>query len=597
MKLPFGQVGNVIGLLEPREKRRLALVGVGAIFMGIINVIGVGSIMPFIAVASNPDKIHKNLYFSWAYDFFRCTTDTQFLVLLGVGVLAFLILTNVTNAFLQYIKVRFTSMRRHSLSMRLFKAYLGQRYDFFLNRNSFDFVKNINGEISQMITGTLMQFVEVVTYSIQVFLLIVFLFVVDPRSTLAIAIVIGLVYSFIYQVVRKAIKGLGNERFDLTQGVSRVVSEAFWGIKEVKITGTESVFLGEYAPPSKKMAKNASTSELIGDIPKYALEAVAFSTIMIFVLFTIVREGSFANAATTVTLFAYAAYRLIPAVQSLFKSITKLKYSAPTAERMLKEFALSANAEPLPKKPPSRMPFYRSLELRGIGFTYPTVSHALFEGINLEIKANQLVGFAGKTGSGKTTLVDIILGLLLPQEGQMLADGVPIDQRCLRSWQANLGYVPQNIYLSNDSIAANIAFGVPRGEIDLEAVKKASNMAQIHDFVATELEEGYATLIGERGIRLSGGQRQRIGIARALYRNPSVLIMDEATSALDNLTEQAVMEAMDRLMGKKTIILIAHRLSTLRHCDRIFLLEKGKIVDTGNYRELEARNEHYFKPS
>lgn len=587
-------VGHVVALLSPRERRRLSLVIVGAIFMGIMNVIGVGSIMPFIAVASKPETIRTNPYLFWAYTFFGFTSDVDFLVFLGIAVLVFLVLSNVSQAFLQYVKMRFTSMRRHTLSMRLLKSYLGQGYAFFLNRNSYEFVKNINGEIGQMISGTLMQFVEMITQVIQVGFLTAFLFFVDPMSTLAIVIVVCLVYGLIYRGVRKSIKRLGGERFDLTEEISRVASEAFWGIKEVKITGTEAVFVQEYAPPSKKLAKNSSTSELVGDIPKYALEAVAFSTILVFVLITIIKEGNFSNAATTVTLFAYAGYRLIPSVQALFKSLTRLKYGGPTAERVIAEFDQTAGAEPLPATAPARMPFSERIELRNITFAYPNVAKPLFENLSIEIRANSLVGFAGKTGSGKTTIVDILLGLLRAQSGGILVDGVAVGDAELRSWQANLGYVPQNIYLSNDSIASNIAFGVPREKIEMEAVERAADMAQIHDFVRTELEERYSTKIGERGIRLSGGQRQRIGIARALYRNPSVLILDEATSALDNQTERAVMESIDFLMGKKTIVLIAHRLTTLRNCEEIFLMEHGQIIDQGRYEELEAKHQQYF---
>jgi ATP-binding cassette, subfamily B, bacterial PglK len=595
MKLPLGHVGKIIGLLDRKQRLRLLLLGMGAILVAAINVVGVSSIMPFMAVASEPKTIHTNLYLSWTYNSLGFRSDSNFLILLGVAVLMFLVLSNVTQAYFQYFKTRFTSMSRHMLSLRLMKTYLGQDYAFFLNRNSYEFIKNIIIEVNQLINGTLMQFVDLASQLIQVLLLTAFLFVVNPASTLVIAIVVGSFYGSIFYGARKTIRRLGRERFDLTQEIARIVSEAFWGIKEVKITGVESVFAQEYSPPSKKLAKNASTSELIGDIPKFALEAIAFATIMVFVLITIVREGSFTNAVATVTLFAYAGYRLIPAVQSLFRAFTWLKYSAPTADRMMKEFVLSASAEALPTKTPERLPFERLFELRSIRFTYPNVDRPLINRLSLEIQANSLVGFAGKTGSGKTTLVDIILGLLKPESGAIVVDGRIVEPEAVRAWQANLGYVPQNIYLSDDTVSANIAFGVARDKIDQEAVERAAQMAQIHDFIADELKQGYSTPIGERGVRLSGGQRQRIGIARALYRNPSMLIMDEATSSLDNQTERAVMEAIDRLMGTKTIILIAHRLSTLRNCDTIFLIERGEIVDQGSYAELEERNRTYFR--
>lgn len=593
MKLPFTHIGRVIALLEPKERSKLGLVALGAIFMALIEVVGIGSIMPFMAVAAKPEIIHTNAILTYVYSFFGFRTDTGFLIFLGISVLGFLIVTNLSQAFMYYIKMKFTSMRRHTLSYKLLAGYLAQPYLFFLNRNSFEFVKNVNGEINQMITGTLMQFVDFISRCIQVLVLTAFLFIMNPVSTLGITGLIASIYGSIYFFVRKFITRLGVERFELTRELARTVSQAFWGIKEVKITGTESVFIDEYQRPSKKLAQNASTSELIGDIPKFALETAAFSSIMLFVLITILRSGTFAEVAGTVTLYAYAGYRMIPAIQGLFKALTKLKYGVPTAERMIMEFSIVSGAEPVSRKNASRLPFTASLELRNISFTYPNIDKPVIERLSLSIGAKTLVGFAGKTGSGKTTLVDIILGLLAHQDGEMIVDGVPLTPANLRSWQANLGYVPQNIYLSNDSIAANIAFGVPKAMVGKEAVERAARMAQIHDFIASELKEGYDTKIGERGIRLSGGQRQRLGIARALYRNPSVLVMDEATSALDHHTEQAVMESIDALHGSRTIILIAHRLTTLIKCDMIYLLERGKIVDTGTYQELAERNQYF----
>lgn len=587
IKRSFGHIGKVISLLDSGEKKRLGMVALGMIFMALIEVVGVGSIMPFMAVAAKPEVIHTNQYLRSVYEFFNFKSDKTFLIALGIAMLTFLLTTNVSHAVVQYIKVRFTSMRRHTLSLRLLKSYLGQQYPFFLNRNSYDFIKNINTEITHMISGTLMQFLEFMSRLIQIVLLSVFLFIVNPLSTLGITAAILVLYGGIYAFVRKTLKNLGSERFDLNTERSKIVSEAFWAIKEVKILGIEPNFISEYSPPSKRLARNESLNEIIGDVPKFALETVAFSAIIFFVLYTIISSGGFADAAAAVSLYAYAGYRLMPAVQNMFKALTKLRYGASTADRLYEEFISTANGiSNLKAIAMERIAFKESVTLENISFTYPGIARPVIENLSLAIPANSLVGFAGKTGSGKTTLVDILLGLLRPQTGTIRIDGTIIDEESIRSWQTNLGYVPQNIYLSNDSVAANIAFGIPKKEVDIEAVEYAARMAQIHDFVTSELKDGYWTEIGERGIRLSGGQRQRIGIARALYRNPPVLIMDEATSALDHHTEEAVMDAIDALSGQKTILLIAHRVSTLRKCDIIYQMEKGKIVAKGKYEEL-----------
>lgn len=589
----FKHIRLVVNLLEPRERRKLYLVGIGAVFMAFIEVLGVGSIMPFMAVASKPEVIHTNEYLSRVYQLLGFTSERSFLIFLGIGLLAFLILTNGSHAFMHYAKTRFTSMRRHSLGMKLIRRYLGQPYDYFLSRNSFDFVKNLNSEIQNLITGTLMQMVEVIHRSIQVLLLTTFLFVVDPSSTIVVIGAVGVLYGLVFSFLRRLITRIGKERFEQAAATSRVVSEAFWGIKEVKLAGIEQAFADQYAKPSKRLALNLSKSELVGDLPKFALETAAFSSIIIIVLTMIASDGGFADAAATVSLFAYAGYRLIPAIQALFKAFTKLRYSAPTAERISKEFIETANARPLIRRSPARMPVEHGISVVDLSFRYPGSDRDVLSGINLQIPANALVGLAGRTGSGKTTLVDIILGLLEPTAGALLIDDTRLTKDNLPAWQANLGYVPQNIHLSNRSIAENIAFGVLKDSIDMSAVEQAARLAQIHDFIVGELPGRYDTDVGERGIRLSGGQRQRVGIARALYRDPKVLVMDEATSALDGHTEKTVMEAIDSLQGSRTIILIAHRLSTLSKCDTIFQLEHGVLVDSGTHEELKGRNEYF----
>jgi ABC-type bacteriocin/lantibiotic exporter with double-glycine peptidase domain len=561
--------------------------------MALIEVVGVGSIMPFMTVAAMPDKIHSTPLLQSVYDFFRFPNDNAFMIFLGMVFLGFLVVTNVCQAGMQYVKLQFTNKRRHSLSLRLLEGYLGQDYSFFLNRNTADFVKNINSEVQRFIDVTLMQFVELVSRGIQVLILTVFLFCVNPVSTLAIVLAIVFVYGLIFFLTKRKLNTLGERRFRYSTQLSRVVSEAFWGIKEVKISGSEKVYSDEYVDSSKRCAKTEMQSDLIGDIPKYVLETIAFASIVGFVLLTIIQTGTFDEAAGSMTLYAYAGYRMIPAMQGLFKALTRMKYGVPSARRIIKEFQLVEKAEKIEKKAWLPLPFTRDLEISNLSFTYAGAERPVIQDLALTIHANELVGFAGKTGSGKTTFVDILLGLHNPASGTMTVDGVPVTKENIHSWQSIIGYVPQNIYLSDSTIAANIAFGVPALKIDMNMVRNAAKMAQIDEFIENELPQKYETTVGERGVRLSGGQRQRIGIARALYRDPSLIIMDEATSALDVHTEQALMEAIDSLQGTRTIILIAHRLTTLKKCDRIYLLEKGKIVDQGTYDELESRSSYF----
>ncbi|MDR1748522.1 MAG: ABC transporter ATP-binding protein/permease [Spirochaetaceae bacterium] len=586
-KIPFAHIAKVIRLLDGKERRRLFIVMIGAVLLGGIEIAGVSSIMPFIAVASNPGMITTNEYLHWAYTAFHFSSETTFLIALGVLMLFFVILRNAFSALLMYIQVRFTQGCRHSLSLRLFKYYLGQDYAFFLGKNSYEFSKNINNEIENVINGTILQMVNIMTFGIQILLLGIFLFVVNPLSTLFIFILIAFIYTAIFVGTKKKLNRLGRERYELFTERSRIVNEAFWGIKDVKISGNERIFYNSFGPVSRCFSKNTAAEEVIGVMPKYVLEAAGFSAILLCIMLLMVNsDGGFSSAITSIGLYAYAGYRLMPVMQQFFRSVTKLKYSASGTEMIIKEFRIRKTARPLPYPDITAMPFTDSIRLDHIVFTYPGKEQPVINDISLEIRANTLSGFCGTTGSGKTTTVDIILGLLRPDSGTIAIDGVPLTPENLNSWQKNIGYVPQNIYLSNTTIAENIAFGIPKKEIDLEAVHRAAVMAQIHDFITAELEQGYETKVGERGICLSGGQRQRIGIARALYTNPRLLVMDEATSALDNKTETDVMSAIDNLAGKKTIILIAHRITTLRKCDVIFQITKGKLTAQGTYDQM-----------
>ena len=588
-RLPFKHSLKMIRLLRPRERRGFVLVLLAAIMMGVIEIVGVGSIMPFIAVAAAPDIIFTTPILNAVYERFGFKSPRSFLILLAFLMLAFVILRNVFSAVLMYIRVRFVQACRHTLSTRLFEAYLGQRYTFFLGRNSFEFSKNIISEITQVINGTITPIVDIATYSVQILLLIAFLLTVDVASTIAIAALVIIIYVGILFFTRRKLNRMGLERFNLNTKMSRSTNEVFWGRRAAKISGTERVFLETYKPASRSFSRNTASEEVIGTMPKYVLEAAGFSAIIIFILFLMLRsEGDFSRAISSIAVYAYAGYRLLPSVQQFFRSLTKLKYSAPGTEKIIEEFAFEKTALPLPDPEIEPMPFNESIRLENVSFTYPEKDRPVLHHLNLTIKKNSVVGFCGETGCGKTTAIDIILALLIPQEGRLLIDGVEINDENRNAWQKNIGYVPQSVYLSNTSIAENIAFGVPRDKIDMDAVRLAAKMAQIDEFIRDELNEGYNTRIGERGVKLSGGQQQRLGIARALYTNPQVLVLDEATSALDTATETEVMQAIDSLAGQKTIIIIAHRTTTLKNCDVIYRIAGGEIATQGTYDELFA---------
>jgi len=338
---------------------------------------------------------------------------------------------------------------------------------------------------------------------------------------------------------------------------------------------------------------------MVSQLPAFAMQALVFGGIMAVLLYFMAEGGGVQTALPMISLYTLAGYRLMPALQAAYGGLSSMRSNQAVLDAVHGELCTPAHdgdrRDGLPPGPVPEAPLGLSdgLRLIGLSYRYPASDRAALNGINLKIRARTRVGLVGPTGSGKTTLVDLILGLLKPEAGALVVDGKPISGRTIRAWQLGVGYVPQQIFLADDSIRANIAFGIPSERIDQAAVERAARTANLHAFVSTELKDGYATLVGERGIRLSGGQRQRIGIARALYRDPDVLIFDEATAALDNLTEHAVMDAVHALASRKTIILIAHRLSTVRDCDKIFYLQQGRVAAAGTYDELLAESPEF----
>jgi ABC-type multidrug transport system fused ATPase/permease subunit len=365
------------------------------------------------------------------------------------------------------------------------------------------------------------------------------------------------------------------------------VSEAFSAAKEVKIGSLESAYIKRFDEPAELYAKHQSASLAIVSLPRFALEAIAFGGMMLIVLYLMLQGASFTDALPVISLYAFAGYRLVPAAQQIYGAISQLRIMGPVIDALYTEMTvlkissvINASSNPIILN--------QSIALNNIHYTYPNADHPALDGISITIPAQRVIGLVGSTGCGKTTTVDLILGLLEPQQGTLCVDGEVVNRANIREWQKSIGYVPQQIYLSDDTVASNIAFGIDESDINQDAVARAAKIANLHDFVINDLPNGYETRVGERGVRLSGGQRQRIGIARALYHNPQVLILDEATSALDNLTEFAVMEAINKLRHDITIILIAHRLSTVRECDQIYLMEKGKVIAQGSYDQLSA---------
>ena len=579
-------------LLDSHERRVAGLIVVLISIMALLDMIGVASILPFVAVLTNPSLVETNIILKNMFQIsvlFGVKSIQDFLFALGVLVFALLIISLTFKTFTTYVQVRFVNMREYSISKRLVETYLNQPYSWFLSRNSADLGKTILSEVGNIVGQGLKPLMDLIAKGMVAISLIVLLIIADPTLALIVGFSISFSYFLIFYFMRKYLSFIGEKSLKTNEKRFLTISEAFGAIKEIKVAGLEQTYVKSFSDPANIFAKARTSSIVIAQLPRFILEAIAFGGILLIILFFMTKTGSFNSALPIISLYIFAGYRLMPALQNIYASFSQLTFSGPSLDKIYEDMQ-RINTSSYNRYDDDLISINKEIVLKNIHYNYPNTVIDTLKDITINIPANSTVGFVGATGSGKTTLIDILLGLLQPTKGVLKVDGDNITKTNLRSWQRLIGYVPQHIYLSDDTIRANIAFGEDYLNIDQEAVEKASKIASLHDFITDELADKYNTVIGERGIRLSGGQRQRIGIARALYHNPKVLVLDEATSALDNQTEFEVMNSINDLSKNITIILIAHRLSTLTKCDNIFLLEKGKIKSIGKFEDLINKN-------
>jgi ABC-type multidrug transport system fused ATPase/permease subunit len=589
-------ITRLLKLLSSRERRLACVLLVGMVLAGFIDVLGVTSILPFMAVVAKPEVIHTN---PWLHKIFTALTfesTNSFLIGLGVAALGFMLFSNAVSLATAAAILSFSSNLGHNLSRRILSSYLGQPYAYFLEHNTSSLVINCTDDVVRVVSGVVAPTLQAIAKSVLVMSILLLVLWVDPWLAMSVGIVIGTVYASVFLGIRHMVTRLGRASKAAHRERFRLATEMLNGIKELKILGQDEAYPIRFTRWSALYAKNQWIGAAVNLVPRYAIESIAFGSIVLVVLYLLATHKDFNEAIPLLVLYAFTAYRLLPAFQQLFSSATQIRFnlsSLEVVEQKLKRLVTPPSRAVKPRLSVNvdRVPFEHEIELRNIGFAYSAARAPVLTDFNLTIPRNSTIALVGSTGAGKTTIVDIILGLLEPHRGALYVDGSPITSRNVMAWQKRLGYVPQHIYLSDDNLAANIAFGVLPEQVKLDRVRHAASIANLHEFVLEELPDGYATMVGERGVKLSGGQRQRIGIARALYSNPDVLILDEATSALDGITEDAVTDAIRTIFHEKTIIMIAHRLGTVKHADRIYLLEPGGVADEGNYEELLERSD------
>lgn len=580
-------------MLSPKEKKMALAVLAVAILGAIGQVLMVGSIMPFLSYLANPGDSMGHPVMARIQAIFGIETAFGMVVLLGLSSIGLILISTTLLLLRSYAISRFTMMRIHTLSTKLLSSYLRRPYEYFLGRNSGDLGKRILAETNEISTNFLQPAAEMISSAIAALFIFGLLLYVSPVATLAGVSCILVVYLAIYRWSGRYLKRLGEKRVLANRKRFGVISEVFGGIKDIKVGQKEAVFLSRFDEVSAITMKAQLTARVASQLPQFVIQAFFLSGVIVACLL-VVDPSSFASGGAgissmipTLGVFAFAGQRIVPEIQKIYAAASKISYGSAAVRNVYEDMLLEPISRPAET---DDLRFDRSLDLVNLGYSYPGSERAGIDRLSARIEKGQRVGIVGGTGAGKTTLVDLILGLLEPSQGQLVVDGQPLEAPEVRAaWRSKVAYVPQSIFLTDTSFAENIAFGVPPEEIDFDKVEACARMAQIHDVIINETAEGYASKVGDRGVMLSGGQRQRIGIARALYRDAELIVLDEATSALDGQTERQVMKAIDALPREISVVMIAHRLSTVRNCDAIWVLEKGQLIENGPWDDLEAK--------
>lgn len=576
---------------EGSDRKKLYLILFCIVCNGFIEMFSVAAILPFLAVVAKPEVVETNQYLSQMYGFFNFSEPKYMMLFLGGGVFSLLLVGNLFSALTTRWMLKFSFLHGSSLSSRLLSKYLSQPYTYFLSNNSVYLQKNVLSEIDRLVSGIIINICLTLSKVVVCASILGLLLFVDFKLAIIICLTMGGTYWLIYRFVRHNLTLRGELSTKHNVDRYQAIRELTGAIKELKILNRENHFHKKFSFANSEYAKHESASQLMPLLTKYLIEIIAFGGMILVAIYLIWTKDNLNQYLPLLGLYALSGYRIMPAAQQIFSGVAQMRFNSIAVHILHKDFhAFKENKHARQGKVCT---INRQLMLEHLHYTYPGASQSALNDISIKIQSNTTIGLVGSSGAGKTTLVDVILGLLKPTSGFIQVDDKKLTGEDITDWQRNIGYVPQSIFLIDSSIKENIALGIPSNEINEDQIIAAAKLANLHDFIVHDLNDGYDTQIGENGMRLSGGQRQRIGIARALYHNPQVLIFDEATSALDNQTEQVIISAIHNLSHKKTIIMIAHRLQTVKNCDVIYIIKNGKIEDKGTYKALMNNNQQF----
>ena len=550
-----------------------------------LDFLGISLILPFVNLLIRADAMHDAWWYRLVSQLIGTESTPRILLFLVFSMMAVYVIKNLFVLFLLDLRIRFINSSKVCMGTRMITCYMHKPYTFHLQRNTAEIVRNVNGDVNGAFSVIAAIF-SLISDGLIVVALVCYLLAIEPYMTLGVLAALAVCSAVYFLIVRVKIRSVGQEARKLTARMYKAIHQAMGGIKEVKVMGREAYFADVYRTAGMDSVRLNKRYSIISAIPGRLIETLCICAVLLILALRILRCDDLAAIVPSLSAFAVAAIRLLPRANSINSYINTITYCLPSLEALYEDLTQSDREEAerlaeIEEKKKIRRTVHLGCEedifLTNVSYTYPNKKEPVLENVNLKIAHGESVGIIGVTGAGKTTLVDLILGLLKPQSGAVCYGTLDIAQDYAQ-WQKHIGYIPQNIYLVDDTIRNNVALGVEKERIDDTRVWKALEDAQLADFVRT-LEDGLDTVIGERGVRISGGQRQRIGIARALYNDPEILFLDEATSALDNETEKALMDAVNALGKKKTLIIVAHRLTTIEHCDRVFRVKDRTVQE------------------
>ncbi len=585
---------KILYILPKKDPIKIVFLFMLMIGAAVLEVAGIGMIPAFVAIVAAPERVLELEMVAPFFDVLGIENSMDLLIWGSFALLGIITLKNLYMIAFAYVEARFLFNRRYIISSRLMKAYMQAPYTFHLQRNTSELLRNTTGEINVLSNIILSNILKIAKHSVMAIAIFSFLIFVEPMITILIFVLSGLGAGSFILLTQNKMKLYGEEEQERRNLMIKAVYQGIQGIKEARVLNREDEFIDKYREQSLRSTKLMAFIKFIQQIPKPVVEITSVLGMLLISALLIWQGRPMSAIIPVLTLFAMAIVRLMPTIQTISSLYTNLRYNIvslfPIYDDLkeLEEFGTRMNQD---RKKKEKLKLEKKIEIQDVFYSYPESDEKAINGISFAIPKGSAIALVGASGAGKTTMVDLLLGLLEPTKGKISVDGQDIQEH-LSGWQRNLGYIPQSIYLADESLRVNIAFGVPENEIDDDKVREAIELAQLTELVS-ELPEGMDTIVGESGSRLSGGQQQRVGIARALYHNPQILIMDEATSALDNITEQHIIKSIEKLKGERTIIMIAHRLTTVMNCDQLYLMERGKIVQKGTYSDLIENSKEF----